>query len=215
MKIEGTYSRVLRAIKRVIFSRRIFRREIDLLKMSKKVNLVVGLSLDLGSGPFPRNPFCASTFYGVDIRSHQVNQNVKECRLGFEAIPFESNFFDAVTAYDLLEHIPRISARDGMTFPPFVDLMNEIWRVLKVNGLFYSSTPCYPMKEAFQDPTHVNIMTEDTLRLYFSGKSWARIYGFIGSFRVVKEGWNGPHHFCLLQKISDTPLREIDSVQRA
>ena len=55
---------------------------------------------------------------------------------------------------------------DAVTFPS-VELMNDIWRVFKVDGLFYSQTPCFPMKEASQDPTHVNIMTEDTPRLYF------------------------------------------------
>ncbi len=89
--MKGTCFRVWRVINREIFSRRFSRREIDPLKMSKKVNVAVSESLDLGSGPFPKNPFCASTLYGVDIRSHEVNPDVKQCRLGFEAIPFESN----------------------------------------------------------------------------------------------------------------------------
>ena len=102
---------------------------------------------------------------------------------------------------------------DAATFP-FVELMNNIWRVLKVDGLFYSQTPCFPLKEAFQDPTHVNIMTEDTLRLYFSESCWARIYGFIVSFSLVAEEWLGSHYFCILRKTSATPLYELNEKQK-
>jgi SAM-dependent methyltransferase len=204
----------MRVVRRKLTGSRHYTHEFDLIHKSKEITQVFDCALDLGSGPVPKNPFGASISYGVDIRSFDVNQDVKECHLGFHSIPFQSNFFDAVTAYDLLEHIPRISVSNEASSFPFIFLMNEVWRVLKTGGLFYSSTPCYPMKEAFQDPTHVNIMTEDTLRLYFSGKSWARIYGFVGSFRLVEEGWLGPHHLCLLQKTSDIPTREINSDQR-
>lgn len=171
-------------------------------------------SLDIGSGPQPRNPFGAASVYGLDIRSYNINHDVKKCILGKESIPFEDNFFDAITAYDVLEHIPRVANENNMVSFPFVMLMNEIWRVMKVGGLFYSQTPCFPMKEAFQDPTHVNIMTEDTLRLYFAGNAWARIYGFVGSFSLISEGWRGSHYFCLLQKNSNTPVFELNEKQQ-
>lgn len=212
--MKAMLSRTFRAIRNRILPPRRYRRQVDYIEKLKELNLSVSQSLDLGSGPNPRNPFCAVDAYGVDIRSYDMNKNVRKCLLGFDAIPFESSSFDVVTAYDLLEHISRVSNNNGVQHFPFVQLMNEIWRVLKLNGLFYSSTPCFPMKEAFQDPTHVNIMTEDTLRLYFSGNSWARIYGFLGSFRIVDEGWLGSHYFCLLQKVSDTPVSDIDSPQR-
>jgi SAM-dependent methyltransferase len=171
-------------------------------------------SLDIGSGPNPRNPFSADSVFGVDIRSFDINNNVKRCILGNDDLPFESNFFDTVTAYDVLEHIPRvISERNSVRFP-FVSLMNEIWRVMKLGGLFYSETPCYPMKEAFQDPTHVNIMTEDTLRLYFANNAWSRIYGFVGSFTLLAEGWRGSHYFCILVKTSEVPISEINKPQK-
>lgn len=171
-------------------------------------------SLDLGSGPVPRNPFNAKHVFGLDIRSRDINDSVRYCSLGIDQTPFEDQFFDTITAYDVLEHIPRVlNSRDKTTFP-FVYLMNEIWRVLKNGGLFYSKTPCFPMKEAFQDPTHINIMTEDTLSLYFSGNAWARIYGFEGSFTLVEEGWVNSHYFCVLQKNSSIPKFELNVPQK-
>lgn len=196
---------------------RYYRMPFDLEKFIKKganIGLGVERALDIGSGPNPRNPFGANAVFGVDIRSFNINVDVKRCVLGIEDIPFENNYFDAVTAYDVLEHIPRVINEKKSVIFPFVSAMNEVWRVLKVGGLFYSETPCYPMKEAFQDPTHVNIMTEDTLRLYFADNAWAKIYGFVGSFSLVTEGWHGSHYFCILVKVSEVPLLEINQPQK-
>ena len=54
------------------------------------------------------------------------------------------------------------------------------------------STPAYPSKEAFQDLTYVNIITEDTTPNYFcEPKNWARRlgYGFNGSFKLIEQRW--------------------------
>lgn len=45
--------------------------------------------------------------------------------------------------------------------------MNEVHRVLKPNGIFLHQTPAYPSTVAFRDPTHVNIITEETIPHYF------------------------------------------------
>jgi SAM-dependent methyltransferase len=172
-------------------------------------------SLDLGSGPVPKNPFAAQKIYGVDIRSYdQAAGRIRKCNLVTDAIPFEDAYFDSVTAYDVLEHIPRVWYRGKEQIFPVVSVMNEVWRVLKKEGYFFSITPCYPMKQAFQDPTHVNIMTEDTLRLYFCEKAWARIYGFEGTFVLVDEGWHGSHYWCLMRKNAEHRVGDRDSPQR-
>jgi SAM-dependent methyltransferase len=170
-------------------------------------------SLDLGSGPVPDNRFGAGEAYGVDIRCAD-NQRVFACDLSAEALPFAQNHFDLVTAWDLLEHIPRVAQGSAGTSFPFVQLMNEVWRVLRVDGYFFSFTPAFPMPQAFQDPTHVNIITEDTLRLYFAEPAWARIYGYHGQFKLVSEGWKDGHYFCLLQKVSDQALADVAGAQK-
>jgi SAM-dependent methyltransferase len=170
-------------------------------------------SLDLGSGPIPDNRFGAMEAFGVDIRCAD-NQRVFACDLSSEALPFPQNHFDLITAWDLLEHSPRVAKDSDATSFPFVQLMNEIWRVLKVDGYFFSFTPCFTIASAFQDPTHVNIMTEDTLRLYFSEPAWARIYGYYGQFKLISEGWKDGHYFCLMQKVSDQALTDLSSAQK-
>lgn len=148
-------------------------------------------TLDLGCGANIRNPFSASRTFGVDIRS-DLSQKIKQADLSEEPIPFGNDYFDYCTAFDVIEHIPRNSWAGGAQKLAFLELMNEIYRVLKPGGLFLHSTPAFPSKEAFQDPTHVNIITEDTFPLYFcEPENWARElgYGFNGRFELVAQGW--------------------------
>lgn len=148
-------------------------------------------SLDLGCGDNPRNLFVAKQTFGVDIRSDLPNE-IRQANLSTDPIPFGDNFFDFCTAFDVLEHIPRNSWGNGAGRLSFLELMNEVDRVLKPGGLFLHSTPAYPSKQAFQDPTHVNIITEDTMPSYFCEPlCWAKTlgYGFRGNFELVKQGW--------------------------
>ncbi|MDP1648054.1 MAG: methyltransferase domain-containing protein [Rubrivivax sp.] len=140
--------------------------------------------LDLGCGPVPRNPYRRDELFGVDLSGSAGAGPVRRANLATQAIPFASDSFESVSAYDFLEHVPRVlPTPDGQgTRFPFIELMNEIWRVLKPAGLLYAVTPVYPSKAAFQDPTHVNIMTVDT-HLYFTRpQNMAAMYGFSGDF---------------------------------
>lgn len=123
-------------------------------------------SLDLGCGLTPQNPFLASELLGVDIRE-DAEAKIRKANPSVERIPFESNRFDFCTAFDFLEHVPRlIVTPDRMRFP-IMELMDDIHRVLKPGGIFFHKTPAFPAKQAFQDPTHVNIITEDAMPYYF------------------------------------------------
>lgn len=171
-------------------------------------------SLDLGSGPFPKNPYKAPELFGVDIRS--LNKNVKQANLFLEPIPYPDNYFNYVTAFDLIEHIPRVLSiydskeNKNLIINPFVELMNEIYRVLIDGGIFLSHTPAYPNNEAFQDPTHVNIITEKTFPLYFNSHyPVAHIYGFNGGFEILNQYWEGAHLITELKKVKAPDLTKF------
>ena len=143
------------------------------------------MTVDLGCGARPQNPFGSKHPYGVDCRSVTANDyTIIQSDLTIQPLPFEDQSVDAITAIDFLEHIPRLiylpERRNS-----FVELMSDISRVLKPGGIFYSRTPCFPSAAAFKDPTHVNFITETTFKEYFDCRnrtaSKASMYGYVGS----------------------------------
>lgn len=147
--------------------------------------------LDLGSGPSPKNPFDADEAWGVDIVD-TGNDMVKVCDLILDPLPFSDSTFDYVVATDFLEHIPRMIYIGRERRTPFIDIMSEAWRVLKPGGRLYTKTPAYPTPEAFQDPTHVNFISENTWD-YFAGGllGYGHLYGFKGEFKLNQQFWEG------------------------
>lgn len=167
---------------------------------SGKQNEQNSASLDLGCGESPRNPFNANHVYGLDIREN-LEKNIRYADLAVDALPFSESMFDFVTAYDFLEHIPRVIYLPERRFP-FIQLMNEVYRVLKPGGIFFSRTPFYPISSAFTDPTHVNVITADTFPMYFDDKhTWAKMYGFGGKFKLELQAVNDTHLVVFLKKI--------------
>jgi SAM-dependent methyltransferase len=164
-------------------------------------------TLDMGCGAIPRNPFNADEMYGVDIVDG-LGPHVRKADLAIEPIPYDSDSFEFVTAFDFIEHIPRV------VYAPqrrnsFVEFMNEVWRVLKMGGYFLSSTPAYPHPEAFMDPTHVNIITDKTFLAYFDNVNrWAAMYGFNGAFAILQHEMRGSHLFVIMQKVPVPPKVE-------
>jgi SAM-dependent methyltransferase len=151
--------------------------------------------LDLGCGKFPRNPYARGALCGVDIRPLQASDtfDYRIANLSLHPIPWEDGSFGSVSAFDFIEHVPRVLVdRQGGTRFPFIDLMNEVWRVLAPGGLFYALTPAYPHAVAFTDPTHVNIITAKTHE-YFCGEApMGRMYGFRGRFEAQRVHWTHP-----------------------
>jgi len=143
--------------------------------------------LDVGCGSKPRNPFNCDELYGIDI-IEQKNTNFiyKKCNVVLEKLPFDDSSLDSVSAYDFLEHIPRFIVIDQSTHFPFINFMNEAYRVLKPDGVFYAITPFYPRAEAFTDPTHINFITKKTHRYFTAPKHTANMYGFNGNFEILR-----------------------------
>ena len=158
-------------------------------------------SLDLGCGSSIKNPYSVDELYGIDIIDYGKD-NIKKADLVIEPIPFPDNYFDYVTAYDFIEHIPRILYYNGERISPFINLMNEVYRVLKPSGVFKAHTPAIPHQETFQDPTHVNFITEQTVQ-YFAGHylNHGEAYGFKGKFVLMNQYWSPEIYFHLVWEL--------------
>jgi len=156
-------------------------------------------SLDLGCGPTPKNFFNADIVYGIDVRD-ELEKNIYKADLITEKIPFEDDFFDFVTAHDFIEHIPRLLYKPERSYP-FLEVMNEIFRVLKKGGKFRSLTPAFPSGAAFFDPTHLNFITELTFSEGFgANNSHTKAAGFKGEFKVESQTRQGAHLVSILIK---------------
>jgi SAM-dependent methyltransferase len=159
-------------------------------------------TLDLGCGKTPKNPFEANTLYGVDVDwGIDETRHVLPCDLGIEPIPFGDGTFEYVTAFDLIEHIPRLIYKGDERRYPFIYLMSEVSRVLKPGGIFLSHTPAAPRGAVDVDPTHVNAITVDTFKSYFCEPlSWASRYGFTGRFGLIEQAWCGDNLVTLMRR---------------
>lgn len=153
------------------------------------------VEIDLGCG------FRKKGNLGIDLTKKGTSADLI-CRLGFEPIPLEDEVADTIWCRDFLEHIPKAwySERSQMLRYPVIELMNEIWRILKPGGMFTSLTPCYPALEVHRDPTHLSVWTLESMA-YFCGKyPAARVYGVKTNFVLEENRLDGFYLRAVLRK---------------
>lgn len=160
--------------------------------------------LDLGSANALR-AWDGYDAYGIDI-VESPEPKIKQCDFNVETLPFKDNTFDLVTAYDFLEHIiPIIYFKEGanvVRHSAMIQVFNEIFRVLKDNGTFYSQTPI----NDFSDPTHVAHWTADTFN-HFSGDYFGfhDHYGHTSRFEKQEIHEENNHVYCTMRAIKSLP----------
>jgi SAM-dependent methyltransferase len=174
--------------------------------------------LDLGCGASPRNPYQCDEVHGVDVTlpTRADARRFSRANLSVEPIPHPDSSFDSVSAFDFLEHVPRLlGTADGRgTRFPFIELMDEIHRVLKPGGRFYAVTPAFPRAEAFHDPTHVNVVTLGTATYFCGASPGARMYGYTGAFEMLRNEW-ALHPEALMPGAPLNPMRRFKRWRRA
>jgi SAM-dependent methyltransferase len=137
------------------------------------------IHLDFGCGTAPRNPFEANTVWSVDVFQHEKSVPTHLIARG-ESLPFESDYFSSISAFDVLEHL----SRDSLFGNEFIFYMNEFYRVLKPGGLALFIFPAFPFADAFSDPTHVNFITRRTVD-YFLGQGDEGYAGIDTKFELI------------------------------
>jgi SAM-dependent methyltransferase len=72
--------------------------------------------------------------------------------------PFEDGTFDAVHAYEVLEHL-GVQGDARAFFAHF----GEIWRVLRPDGMLFATVPLWTSQWAWGDPSHRRVIAPGTL----------------------------------------------------
>ena len=153
------------------------------------------VAIDLGCG------FRKHGNLGIDCTSEGTQADLI-CQLGFESIPLDDEVSDSIYCRDFLEHIPKAyySEREKKLRYPIIQLMNEVWRILKPGGTFTSFTPCYPAPEVHRDPTHLSVWTIESMQ-YFCGKyPVASVYSVRTNFELVENRLDGFYLHAILRK---------------
>jgi len=124
------------------------------------------VKLNLGSGYAPQ-----SGYVNIDNRAEVKPDIICDVLTG---LPYDDDSVDEIRAYDFLEHIPI-----GQT----IQVVTEIWRVLKPGGIFESMTPSTDGRGAFQDPTHLSFWNRNSW-MYYSEPEYRALYGIIADFKI-------------------------------
>jgi len=104
--------------------------------------------------------------YGIDISSYAIKKSTElfdkskffVCDVS-KNLPFKNNFFDVVTAFNVIEHVKN-----------YKKAIKNIFKVLKKDGIFLLSVPIKvkgflkKLNLTDKDLTHVSILTEDEIK---------------------------------------------------
>lgn len=119
--------------------------------------------------------------------------------------PFESNYFDEIHAYEVLEHC---GTQGDWRF--FFAQWTEFYRILKPDGQFYLSSPMWSKEWAWGDPGHTRTVQMQQF-VFLSRKQYAEQIGITpmtdyrevwsGDFEPLAYSENGPGFFAVLKAI--------------
>jgi 2-polyprenyl-3-methyl-5-hydroxy-6-metoxy-1,4-benzoquinol methylase len=135
-KINGDYSKMSNTDVPIIRRSRLRAAKSQLGLIKKYKSGTTLLDIGCGEGFFLSNASQAGyTSKGIEISQNAAAYARKEFGLDVEATPFEElrfpeNYFDAITLWQVLEHVPY----------PFM-VLKEVHRILKPGGLLATSTP--------------------------------------------------------------------------
>lgn len=129
-----------------------------------------GVRLNLGCGLKHQH---MDGFINIDNRPEVEPDLICDISKG---LPYEDNTVDEVLALDFIEHLERHEV---------IFLMDEIYRVLKPNGIFYHRTPSSDGRGCWQDPTHKSAWNINTWRFYFTDPAYRKLYSTKANFKII------------------------------
>jgi predicted SAM-dependent methyltransferase len=126
--------------------------------------------LDIACGNHKNGP----DWTGMDIQPLPGVNIVHD--LNVHPWPIESNSVLIAHAWHIVEHIPPVSITPSGTVFPFINFMNECWRVLRVGSILSVETPHGASDNFLNDPTHCNPITENTWKYFDPEHQQYQIY---------------------------------------
>jgi len=165
---------------------------------TKSVLTKINTALDLGCGNQPRNIFNAQQIYGIDAAQDNI-KNVIHLDFISHSIPFNDGFFDAISAYDLLPYLPKVAYIPELSYP-IIKVFNEVWRLLKFNGLFFLNIPTIQNFESSSDPLTCSFFTPAQIQELCNSEKF-KYLGHTARFKIVQEFSSYDRHNFLLMKI--------------
>lgn len=116
-----------------------------------------GIRLDIGGGNNPNPGFINIDILPLPRVDIVWDLEVTPWKINGKEFPAES--VQMATASHVLEHI---NPHKGV----FIAFMDEIWRIMKPDGLFTFVVPHASSPGFQQDPTHVNMINETTMHYF-------------------------------------------------
>lgn len=112
--------------------------------LKKNIHYFGGSLLDVGCGEMPYKQYIlensnVSVYHGIDLPSNDIRDTkIADYTWDGTKLPFDDATYDTILCTEVLEHC----------FEPDI-LLQEVYRVLKVGGVAYFTTPfVYPIHEA-------------------------------------------------------------------
>ena len=118
-----------------------------------------GIHLDLGCGANKQR-----NFVGMDVRPLDGVDIVHDVNVHPWPLPDECT--TRIMASHLVEHIPPTAINGKGTWFPFIEFMDEAWRISKVGCEFMIAAPYWLSPGFAQDPTHCNSINETTFAYF-------------------------------------------------
>lgn len=126
-----------------------------MLALEQLVLAKAGFRLDIGCGEHKQGP----TWVGMDI---QEIPGVTDVVWDWNCHPWpfpDESVLQAVASH-VVEHIPTVAITERGTRLPFIEFMDEVWRILKPEGQFAIAYPHGSSQGFLQDPTHCHALNE-------------------------------------------------------
>ena len=117
----------------------------------------------------------------------------------------EDNTFDEIHAYEVLEHLGTLG-----DYKTFFTQFEELWRILKPDGLLLGTAPAIISPWLFGDPGHTRVISNESLT-FLSQSAYSQIekgspmsdyrYLYKGNFGLIYQQTNGIIYIFVLKAL--------------